>query len=117
MPSAGAHLDAEKHVQRNPHPDFKKVEASRPDWSEQEVEFTKTKDPEWKLGDAGNDKGASLTKEHVEIDPYENGRPAVFNYKLLISAIVPRPVGFISTISKDGESLELRRIGLSLRDT
>ncbi|KAG9579703.1 hypothetical protein KCU77_g6090, partial [Aureobasidium melanogenum] len=27
--------DAEKEVKRNPHPDFKKVEASRPDWPEE----------------------------------------------------------------------------------
>lgn len=40
--------------------------------------------------------------EKVEIDPYEEGRPAVFNYKLLISTIIPRPIGFISTTSKDG---------------
>lgn len=96
------HLDAEKQIKRNPHPDFEEVQASRPDFNEREWVFTKTKDPNWKIGDGGNDSGASLEKDHVEIDPYEDGRPAVFNYKLLISAIIPRPVGFISTISKDG---------------
>lgn len=39
----------------------------------------------------------------MEIDPYEEGRPATSNYKLLISAIVPRPIGFCSTVSADGE--------------
>jgi len=43
----------------------------------------------------------------VEIDPYAEGRPAVSNYKLLISAIIPRPVGFVSTRSKDGSSTNL----------
>ena len=95
--------DAEKHVGRNPHPDFSKVQASRPDWEEQsQWHFTKTRKPDWKLGEGANDGGESLKKKHVEIDPYEEGRPAIFNYKLLISGIVPRPVGFISTRSEDG---------------
>ena len=96
-------LDGESSVKRNPHPDFAKVQASRPDWEHNsEFRHTKTKDPDWQLGQGGNDGGASLKKEHVGIDPYEEGRPAVFNYKLLISSIVPRPIGFISTRSKDG---------------
>lgn len=96
-------LDGEKSVQRNPHPDFGKVEASRPDWrTDHEWNFTKTKDPNWKYGQGGNDGGESLKKNHVEIDPYAEGRPAVYNYKLLISGIVPRPIGFLSTRSKDG---------------
>ena len=123
-------FDSEKTVNRNPvcsaspslhicyfltdsiqplqHPDFKKVEASRPDWEEERsFHFTKTKDPNWKFGQGGNDNGESLKKEHVEIDPYEEGRPAIFNYKLLISGIIPRPIGFVSTRSKDGSSTNL----------
>lgn len=96
-------FDQEKTVGRNPHPDFSKVEASRPDWDPNtEWHFTKTKQPGWKLGQGANDGGASLEKKHVEIDPYEDGRPAVFNYKLLISGIIPRPIGFVSTRSEDG---------------
>jgi hypothetical protein len=111
--SSEVHLaDAESAIKRNPHPDFKKVEASRPEWdSKSTFEFTKTKEPDWKLGDGGNDGGESLKKKHVEIDPYEQGRPATFNYKLLISAIVPRPVGFCSTISKDGMCHDYQEIG------
>ncbi len=45
-----------------------------------------------------------MQKSHIEIDPYAEGRPPVYNYKLLISGITPRPIGFISTISKDGMS-------------
>lgn len=94
-------------IKRNPHPDFKKVEGSRPPFKDTSINMTKTVLPSWKLGDGANDNGASLKKDHVEIDPYEEGRPAIYNYKLLISAIVPRPVGFISTRSKDGSSTNL----------
>ncbi|KAI9878529.1 MAG: hypothetical protein M1830_000663 [Pleopsidium flavum] len=101
-------MDSESTVQRNPHPDFGKVQASRPDWkTDREFKFAKTKDPNWKLGQGGNDGGESLKKEHVEIDPYAEGRPAIFNYKLLISGIIPRPIGFVSTRSKDGQSTNL----------
>ncbi|MCJ1285254.1 hypothetical protein MMC26_004594 [Xylographa opegraphella] len=100
--------DSEKTIQRNPHPDFSKVEASRPDWPEDPARtFTKTKNPSWKPGQGGNDGGDSLKKEHVEIDPYAEGRPAAFNYKLMISAIIPRFIGFISTRSEDGTSTNL----------
>ena len=98
-------MDSEKHVQRNPHPDFAKVQASRPDWNaDREWNITKTKEPQWKLGQGSNDGGRSLKQNHVEINPYEEGRPAVSNYKLLISGIIPRPIGFLSTRSKDGMS-------------
>lgn len=108
MSTTQSRADAEKSIQRNPHPDFKKVEASREPWAK-DTSFTlrQTFDPNWKYGSGGNDGGASLKKEHIEIDPYEEGRPAVFNYKLLISAIVPRPIGFVSTLSKDGKSTNL----------
>ena len=97
--------DAEKEIKRNPHPDFKKVEESRSDWDKAASEWTwtKTKDPSWKPGQGGNDGQASLKKNHIEIDPNEEGRPAAFNYKLLISAIVPRFIGFVSTRSNDGK--------------
>lgn len=97
--------DSEKTIQRNPHPDFGTVQNSRGDWQEfPERSFTKTKDPSWKPGQGGNDGGESLKKAHIEIDPYEDGRTeTAANYKLLISAIVPRFVGFVSTRSLDGE--------------
>ncbi|KAI9660455.1 MAG: hypothetical protein M1821_009805 [Bathelium mastoideum] len=101
-------MDSEKHIQRNPHPDFKKVEASRPEWVEHDKwAFTQTRKADWKLGDGPNDGGECLKKDHVEIDPYAEGRPAVSNYKLLISGIIPRPIGFCSTRSKDGQSTNL----------
>ena len=107
-PSAADHdhsnrLDSEKTIQRNPHPDFKQVEASRPDWAASKGwDYTKTKEPGWKLGQGANDGGQCLEKKHVEIDPYEEGRSPANNYKLLISGIIPRPIGFVSTRSEDG---------------
>ncbi|PMD66458.1 flavo protein-like protein oxygenase [Hyaloscypha bicolor E] len=100
--------DAEKHIQRNPHPDFKKVESSRENWDDSlKWNLKQTIKPDWKYGDGANDGGASLKLPHISIDPYEEGRPAVANYKLLISGIIPRPIGFISTRSTDGSSTNL----------
>lgn len=100
------------------HPDFKTVEASRPDWdTSASFRLTKTADPKWTLGSGANDledASSSTSKKHVAIDPYEAGRPPIFNYKLLISAITPRPIGFLSTRSgsgsgsgEEGETLNL----------
>ena len=52
-------IDTQRHqVQRNPHGNFKDVEASRPDWREDaKWEFTKTRMPDWKPGMGGNDGG------------------------------------------------------------
>ena len=98
-------LDAESEIKRNPHPDFQKVESSRPDWEDHPWRFSKTKNPNWKPGDGGNDGGDSLKKTQIEIDPYAEGRPAAYNYKLLISAIIPRFIGFVSTRSEDGQPI------------
>lgn len=88
--------------------DFDKVQASRPDFNrDQEVTYSKPPNPSWKQGDGANDGGESLKKNHIEIDPYEEGRPATSNYKFLISGMVPRPIALISTRSKDGTSTNL----------
>jgi flavin reductase (DIM6/NTAB) family NADH-FMN oxidoreductase RutF len=96
-------------MKRNPHPDFKKVEASRPEWdASSKFRYTQTVAPDWKFGDGANAADASAgNKSHVAIDPYEADRPAGFNYKLLISAITPRPIAFISTRSADGKTTNL----------
>ena len=100
--------DGEKQIKRNPHGNFREVEASRPEWAANTTwKFTQAPKPDWKPGDGGNDGGASLKHEHIDIDPNEEGRAAASNYKLLISAIIPRPIGFISTRSKDGSSTNL----------
>lgn len=95
-------------IKRNPHSDFKKVEGLRPDWdTHAKFHYTKTAAPEWKYGDGANALQGDPKTKHVSIDPYEPGRPAPFNYKLLISGIVPRPIGFVSSRSKDGTATNL----------
>lgn len=96
-------------INRNPHPDFKKVVASRPDWeTDQGFHYTKTANPDWKFGQGANalpDAGAG--RAHVAIDPHAADRPSPSNYKLLISAITPRPIAFVSTRSPDGSATNL----------
>ncbi|KAI8677345.1 Flavin-Reduct domain-containing protein [Fusarium sp. Ph1] len=96
-------------VKRNPHPDFKGVEASRPEWNtESKFRYTKTVNPDWKFGDGANKlQEGDAGKKHVAIDPHEEGRNPGFNYKFLISAITPRPIAFVSTRSADGSSTNL----------
>ncbi|KAF6225312.1 hypothetical protein HO173_012836 [Letharia columbiana] len=89
-------------------PDFKKVEATRPDFDPNApIDVIKSPDPSWRYGQGVNDGGASLQKKHVEIDPFAEGRPMMSNYKLFVSGIVPRPIGFISTLSADGKTANL----------
>lgn len=95
-------LDAESTIKRNPHPDFKSVESSRPPFpSSTQFHYIQTPQPSWKPGDGANDR-STLSTPHREIDPYGEGRNPVQNYKLLISGIVPRPVGFVSTVNEEG---------------
>ncbi|KEF55080.1 uncharacterized protein A1O9_08733 [Exophiala aquamarina CBS 119918] len=87
---------------------FTEVESTRSDF-DHSANFTlsKTARPDWKWGDAANDHGAGLAKRHVEINPNAAGRSAMSNYKLLISGIIPRPIGFLSTRNEDGNSQNL----------
>lgn len=106
--AAGRRNATEAAIQRNPHGDFGAVEAGRPEWdSAAAPRFTKSPAPGWQWGQGGNDGGASLATPHVEIDPYAAGRPSVSNYKLLISAIIPRPIGLLSTAAADGSAANL----------
>lgn len=94
----------------NPHPDFKSVEAQREAFpAERQFSLSKVPDPEWSFGQGANSQRAPEedSKSHVKIDPYEKDRPLGSNYKLLISSIVPRPIAFVSTRSKDGKTLNL----------
>lgn len=98
--------DSEASV-RN-YPDFKKVEAGHPPWKEDAgFTITRTRNPTWTWGNGASDAGACLEKDHVVIDPQDESRTAMDNYKLLISGIIPRPIGFISTRSRTGESSNL----------
>ena len=99
--------DAESVIQRNPHGDFSAVQRSRPDWDHsRHWTYCKTLNPNWQYGNGANNK-SNTEKDHVEIDPNEPGREPRLNYKLLISGIIPRPIGFLSTRSKDGSSTNL----------
>lgn len=87
---------------------FKEVESTRSAF-DRSVEFhiSKTVSPDWKWQDGANGKDASIGKKHIEIDPSDPSRSAMSNYKLLISGIIPRPIGFLSTRSEDGASHNL----------
>jgi flavin reductase (DIM6/NTAB) family NADH-FMN oxidoreductase RutF len=100
MASVDSRAAHEKEIQRNPHGDFKAVESSRPQLDKStSFHYTQTPLPTWTPGSGAN---TSSNHTHRSIDPYEAGRPVVHNYKLLISAIVPRPIGFVSTLSSNG---------------
>lgn len=73
------------------------------DWNqEHKISVTQTKSPDWQFGEGATDNAKSLSKGHIEIDPFKEGRSWFQNYTLLVSGIVPRPIGFVSTLSKDG---------------
>lgn len=78
-------------------------DAPRPEFDHKNAwKYTQEPSTTWSLGSGASD---DLWKDHkkVEIDPYGENRPTVSNYKLLVSAIVPRPIGFISSQSSDGK--------------
>lgn len=77
--------------------EFKEQEETRPPFENISWHLTKTVNPDWTPGEK-----VKQSFQKVEFDPYQEGRVAADNYKLLVSSIVPRPVGFISTISADG---------------
>ena len=101
-------------MQRNPHRDFKKVEASRPHWdASSKLRFIQTPCPSWIPGGGTNQLSASSSScsadtngegarsTHIPVDPSCPSRPVTLNYKLLISAITPRPIAFISSYHPD----------------
>lgn len=93
----------EAQVKRNPHRDFNAVEKSRLSFKNaKEWEYTKSPNVDWIPGSGANSDEWKKHKK-LSIDPYGEDRNPVDNYKTLISAIVPRPIGFISTISAAGE--------------
>ncbi|KYK56534.1 nitrilotriacetate monooxygenase component B [Drechmeria coniospora] len=102
--------DVDGVAKREARPDFKKLEASRPPWDpSSHFRLHRAPQPAWKFGDGANElyTSADASQKHVVVDPYEPGRPATFNYKLLISAVTPRPIAFVSTRSLDGETTNL----------
>lgn len=64
---------------RNPR-DFKSTENTRPDWHhDTPFVWTKTKNPNWKIGDGANNKDALRNVDQISIDPHEEGRDPAFN--------------------------------------
>jgi flavin reductase (DIM6/NTAB) family NADH-FMN oxidoreductase RutF len=99
-----------EQVRRNRHPDFKTVEASRPPFDASTTfTLTQTPNPNWSFGSGANNilTNSDRSHKHRVIDPHASGRPSAFNYKLLISAIVPRPIALLSTRSADGTTTNL----------
>ncbi|OBA20053.1 hypothetical protein METBIDRAFT_33032 [Metschnikowia bicuspidata var. bicuspidata NRRL YB-4993] len=93
----------ESKVNRNPHPDFARVERQRPSFDKSKKwQYTQIPDVEWKPGSGANSDEWKNYKK-ISIDPYQEGRSPVDNYKTLISAVVPRPIGFVSTIGENGK--------------
>ncbi|KAG6197888.1 hypothetical protein E4U10_007674 [Claviceps purpurea] len=88
-----------------PHPDFQKVQASRPRPSNPPFTFTQTSNTNWTFGSGANNNNTTTTSQeppdHISIDPYDPLRSAPLNYKLLISAITPRTIALLSTLSPD----------------
>lgn len=101
--SQPARFGLENQVKRNPHPDFGKVERERAEFdAANQWKYTQSPNIEWKIG-SGAISDDWKTHKKIAIDPYGEGRSPVDNYKTLISAIVPRPIGFVSTVGKDGK--------------
>ncbi|KAK4163466.1 hypothetical protein QBC43DRAFT_212872 [Cladorrhinum sp. PSN259] len=95
----------EAKIGRNPHGNFKEVEASRPAFdTASSFHYTQTVSPSWTFGSGANNDDSSESKQnkHKIINPTHPSRPSHLNYKLLISAIIPRPIAFLSTRSADG---------------
>jgi flavin reductase (DIM6/NTAB) family NADH-FMN oxidoreductase RutF len=88
---------------------FEETLAKRPDFdhSNTPIEVTKSPDPNWSYGNGVRSPSPTAKKVHKEIDPYSSHRNVGQNYRLLVSGIAPRPVGFLSTISKDGKTKNL----------
>ncbi|XHG05428.1 hypothetical protein AWENTII_008653 [Aspergillus wentii] len=71
------------------------------------IQVTKSPNPDWQYGSGLGKHAPATPKTHTEIDPYAADRPMVNNYRLLVSGIAPRPVGFLSTVSGDGATKNL----------
>lgn len=100
--------EGEARPEPNRRRNFKEVEASRnPFDSSSTFRYTQTPHPSWTFGSGANPLAPAVAPLHVAIDPYHPDRPVTFNYKLLISAIIPRPIALLSTRSPDGTSTNL----------
>ncbi|WVQ71070.1 hypothetical protein IAR50_000595 [Cryptococcus sp. DSM 104548] len=90
------------------HQPFKEVEAARPDFNADiNPTFTKTPNPDFKPGQGLNDLpsagtfGASEKGWKAIIPENEAGADV---YKMMISAITPRPIAFVSSLGDNGKA-------------
>ncbi|THZ22832.1 hypothetical protein D6C90_09383 [Aureobasidium pullulans] len=97
-------FSSSQHNQSTPKVDYSSLGGTKknlPDWKpESTISVTKPGKPDWKWGEGVKGK---QEQSHVEIDPFEEGRPMFHNYTLLVSGIAPRPIGLVSTVSKEGK--------------
>ncbi|CBF77692.1 hypothetical protein AN4356.2 [Aspergillus nidulans FGSC A4] len=91
LPDASIRMSSSIAVDKNP-PRHPSSTATRP------IEVTESPFPDWEYGQGVLD-GVSRFNFHTEIDPYASTRETVSNYRFLISAITPRPIEFVSTVS------------------
>lgn len=89
--------------------DFTDDSEHRPDFdnSQTPIQITKSPDPSWQYGQGVCSDPSGTHDVHREIDPDAPSRSKADNYSLLISGITPRPIGFISTQSNDGNKKNL----------
>lgn len=89
-------------------PNFKETQRSRPSFKEAHpIQVTQSPDPEWTYGSGVKHERLNGDHEYVTIDPHAEGRSMMDNYRLLVSGVVPRPIGLISTLSQDGKTENL----------
>ncbi|GAA6011860.1 hypothetical protein JCM11491_000774 [Sporobolomyces phaffii] len=93
----------------SPHPPFKQVEASRPDFDQSNVlSHSKTPNPDWRVGSGqsfpDDSNGGTLSKDTTfEINPDEiEAKDKGKLYKMLISAVTPRPIAFVASQDRNG---------------
>lgn len=110
--SSQPHPQSQSHTKEQPQPppptplipraptDFTKTQSTRPPFiPNKPITLTQSPNPSWSYG-SGVPNPSQHT--HISIDPYAPTRTPRSNYNLLISSILPRPIGFISTISLSG---------------
>lgn len=64
--------------------------------------WTPEPNPDWKPRQGATDDEWKKHKK-VSFGPYDDGRNRLDNYRLLSSAITPRPIGFIGTVKPNGK--------------
>jgi flavin reductase (DIM6/NTAB) family NADH-FMN oxidoreductase RutF len=100
--------EAEAAMKRQNHDNFKDIEASRAPFDDNaSYHTTRTPNPDWRLGNGANYIQAQASPSatmasHLAVNPFDPSRSMLDNYKLLIGAVTPRPIAFLSTRSADG---------------